>query len=142
MLQMKTLLSTCLLLMAFFLFAAGVFEMSGMMGPTSLPWAITLSLCAQLLVLASAYAAVPRAGTTGFFRAAAFVFYCVESAGVMVALFSLFYKWLDGTELLGSGWLTWTLAESSCALALLLFSAKAWHLFDKSLRQVASDKRT
>lgn len=139
---MKTVLSTCLLLMAFFLFAAGVFEMSGMMGPTSLPWAITLSLCAQLLVLASGYAAVPRAGTTGFFRAVAFVFYCVESAGVIVALFSLFYKRLDGTELLDPGWLTWTLAESSCALALLFFSARAWCLFDKSPRQAGTDKRT
>jgi len=125
---MRRILGTALLLLAFPMFAGGVFEMEGLMGPPNLSRAIALSLGAQATVLTAGYVAAPKSGKVGFFRAAAFVFYFVQSLGIPVALFALLYSRFVQVELLESTQLIWTLVNSVSALFLLLFSAKVWNL--------------
>lgn len=125
----RLIVSAFLLLLTFPMITGGGFEISGMMGPTNLLWAIALNLGAQVTVLVAGYIAAPKRGKIGFFRAVAFTFYLVQSVPIPVLLFVLFYKKFAHVELLESNHLVWALVISFSALAHLLFSARAWHLF-------------
>jgi hypothetical protein len=125
----KNVISAILLLVAFPMFTGGGFEITGMMGPPSLPWGIGLSLGALVSVLLAGLLASPKRERVGFFRGVAFTYFFLGSAGVPVYFAALLYKVFAHVELLDSDQLTWGLVQSTSALACLLFSAKAWNLF-------------
>lgn len=128
-LPMKKLISAVLLIVAWPLFAGSGFEISGMMGTPSLPWAIALGLAAQAAVYAAGLIASPKSGKVGLIRSIALVFFITQSVALPVFLFALIYGHFTRTDLVDSKLLIWALTQGFSALTLVLKSAKAWNLY-------------
>jgi hypothetical protein len=128
---MKKLISTIFLVVGFVLVAASGFEISGNLGIPNLPWSIALGVAAQAALFAAGNIASPKNGKVGLFRAAALVFYMVQSIALPVLLFGLIYGHFARTELLDSNHLVWALVQASSAVVLILISAKVWSLFKR-----------
>lgn len=125
---MRKLIGTVLLLLALPLVAGGGFEVSGMMGPPSLSWAIALSLGAHALVLSAGFVAAPKKGKIGLVRAIAITFFLIQTFALPPFVFALLYKRMANLELLEPNHLIWGLAQASSALAILSVAVKAWHV--------------
>jgi len=126
---MKKLISAVLLIFAWPLFAGSGFEISGMTGAPSLPWAIALGLATQATVCVAGLIASPKPGKVGPIRSIAFAFFVIQSVALPVFLFALIYGHFAHADLVDSKQLTWGLIQGSSALTLVLRSAKAWNLY-------------
>ena len=129
---MKKLVAACLLVCAFPLFAAGGFEISGMMGSANLPLAIVLSLATQALVYSTGTIAAPRDNKVGAIRSIAFVFFLIQSISFLANISLLIYGRFRRFEILEPGQLDWGLAIGASALLFTVASAKSWKLLVKA----------
>jgi len=132
----RNLLGAALVLLAFPLLMGGGAEISGMIGPPSLAWAITLTLGAQIALFAAGSVSTPSKGKMGVSRAVAVTIFLIGSLAAPVFLYAWIYEKLTHIELLDPSQLVWSLVGSLTGLTLLLISAKAWHL---SLRRSESN---
>jgi hypothetical protein len=133
MLPMKNALRAAfgavLLLVALPILPAESFVLGGLVYPMpSLLRFVALILAGQIAVLAAGYLARPSVGKIGFVRAAAFIFYFIQSLPLPTPIFALLYWRFAHVALFDSDQAVWLTVASSSGLGLLFFSARAWNL--------------